>query len=80
MMILLTPAEADQVRGLSTPWAALQPRELTDGNFILPLSVLTDPAHAAKAEFLRSLPIVTPKVYVAKLAKDAGVDLIRPTA
>ena len=80
MMILLTPAQADQVRGLSTPWAALQPRELTDGNFILPVSVLNDPAHAAKAEFLRTLPVVTPKVYIAKLAKDALADMIRPTA
>lgn len=47
-MIILTAAQATQVRGISptVPSAGLWPVPLTDGTFMLPEAVLTDPAHA----------------------------------
>lgn len=56
-MIILTAEEADQVRGLSSPGAALEPRDLGDGRFVLPLEVLDDPAHAEKWETLATFPV-----------------------
>lgn len=45
--IILTKEEADKVRGITTPGHALDPVPLADGvSFILPLEVLSDPAHA----------------------------------
>lgn len=80
LMILLAPDEADAVRGFSslTPLAALKPKELRDGNFILPLAVLDDPAHAEHADFLRTLPTVDPREYMGMLLEDA-LGTIRPT-
>lgn len=46
--IILTAEEAEKLRGKTTPWTALDPAEMKDGTFILPVDVLTDPAHAAK--------------------------------
>lgn len=57
-MILLTPAQADQVRGPTSPMSALMPRELADGNFVLPIAVLNDPAHAIRHDFLATLPTI----------------------
>jgi hypothetical protein len=56
--ILLTSAQADAVRGVSpiTPEAALMPIALTDGRYILNVSVLSDPAHADDYAFLSTLP------------------------
>lgn len=46
--ITLTAAEAAKVRGKTSAGHALDPVPLADGvTYILPLSVLTDPAHAA---------------------------------
>lgn len=55
--ILLTSAQADQVRGpsISTPLAALDPVERQDGLFVLGSGVLSDPAHAVHREFLGTL-------------------------
>lgn len=50
-MIVLTAEQAEQVRG-----PMLDPREMVDGNFILPEAVLEDPAHAAVRELLAALP------------------------
>lgn len=58
MMILLTVSEADQVRGPTAPNHALAPRELADGNFVLPVEVLDDPAHEQHHAFLNNLPII----------------------
>ena len=57
-VIMLTAAEADQVRGPSATVesAALVPVALTDGRFILSTAVLDDPAHAAHRDFLAGLP------------------------
>ena len=55
-MIVLTSEQADQVRGIGRGGAALDPREMVDGNFILPEAVLEDPAHAEWRELLSSLP------------------------
>jgi hypothetical protein len=61
MMILLTADEANQVRtspleGEEYDYHALEPRELKDGNFVLPVEVLDDPAHAQQHDFLVELP------------------------
>lgn len=61
MMILLTADEANQVKstvleGDEYPAHALDPRELKDGNFVLPVAVLHDPAHAQQHDFLVELP------------------------
>ena len=57
-MILLTVAEADQVRGPTAPMHALAPKELKDGDFVLPVEVLDDPAHEQHHAFLNTLPII----------------------
>lgn len=44
--IILTKEEANAVRGDTSPWTRLEPFEMKDGTFILPVSVLSDPAHA----------------------------------
>src|SRR5262245_9418574 len=54
--IVMTPAQADLVRGLSIPGHALAPVLLDDGTFILPLEVLNDPAHAALKSVLEGFP------------------------
>ena len=66
-VILLTPAQADHVRGASIASAAfaLMPVELTGGTVehpdirsFLPAAVLDDPAHAALRDYLAALPQV----------------------
>lgn len=57
-MIILTANQADQVRGLTVKGHALAPRPLANGTFALPVSVLTDPAHAKRWALLKTLPIV----------------------
>lgn len=55
--LLLTPAQAAQVRGPSAPGAALEPCLLADGvTLVLPAAVLDDPAHAAWQDLLSALP------------------------
>ena len=54
-LIILTAAEADAVRGMSTPTAAIEPIALTDGTFMLGDEVLTDPAHAKHLSMLSGL-------------------------
>lgn len=56
-MIILTQAQADQVRGATASGHALDPIALADGvTFVLPEAVLTDPAHAVHHSLLSSLP------------------------
>lgn len=57
LFIILEAVEADQVHGPSAtdPMSALNPIERQGGKFILPVAVLTDPAHEAHWEFLGTL-------------------------
>lgn len=55
-MIILTPEQADQVRGTTAPGHALDPMALLDGSFALPEAVLSDPAHGVHHALLGSLP------------------------
>lgn len=55
-VIILTAAEADAVRGMSTPIAAIEPVALKDGTFMLGVEVLADPAHKAHWGVLTKLP------------------------
>lgn len=56
-MIILTTEQADQVRGPTTAGSALDPVPLADGQtFVLPESVLQDPAHSMHHAFLETLP------------------------
>ncbi len=62
-MIILTTTQADQVRGLTVPGHALAPRSFASstifgGQFALPESCITDPAHSTFSAFLASLPRV----------------------
>jgi hypothetical protein len=57
-MIILTPAQANRVRGLAIPGHALAPVPLADGTFALPESVLTDPVYAQFHAGLEALPRV----------------------
>lgn len=57
-MIILTPEQADQVRGLTAPGHAIAPRPLANGNFALPEACINDPAHAVHSTFLKTLPTV----------------------
>lgn len=55
--ILLTPQEADAVRGETSPGAWLAPVPLRDGaTYVLPVRVLDDPAHQAAWPALVALP------------------------
>lgn len=58
LFIILTSAEADQVRGPSAvdPAASLNPIERQGGKFILGVGVLADPRHEEHWEFLGTLP------------------------
>lgn len=57
MMLVLTLAEAQALRGATAPGAALDPLPLADGaTFVLPLSVLDDPAHTPRRDALSALP------------------------
>jgi len=55
-MIILTQEQAQEVRGVSSEGAGLDPRQLLGGEFALPEAVLSDPAHAEKHEYLSTLP------------------------
>lgn len=55
--IILTAAEAEEVRGPTMPGAALEPSLLADGvTHVLPAAILSDPAHEAWHEVLAGLP------------------------
>ncbi len=56
VFIVLTNAEAAQVRGSALPPYALVPIERQGGVFILPADVLDHPAYAIHAAFLAALP------------------------
>lgn len=57
MFIILTEAQADHVRGETGPGAFLDPRALASGTeWVLPVAVLTDPAHASQHDYLSGLP------------------------
>lgn len=56
LMLILTPAVADAVRGPTSKGAALEPRPLADGDFALPERVLDDPAHAEHHALLATTP------------------------
>lgn len=71
MFIILTAAQADKVRGITSEGHALEPVPLKDGTFMLPPEVLDDPAHAAFADMLKALPQRT--VDQATVEKDPAV-------
>lgn len=56
MYIVMTKAQADVVKGETSPGHALSPVLTADGTYILPYRVLEDEAHASKHAFLKSLP------------------------
>ena len=53
-MILLTPDQANHVRGLTVEGHALAPALLITGNFSLPEEVLNDPYHAVHKAYLQA--------------------------
>jgi hypothetical protein len=56
-MIILNATQADAIRGITTPGHSLEPVPLADGaTYVLPESVLADPAHAIHHDLLASLP------------------------
>jgi hypothetical protein len=69
-LIILTAAEADAVRGMSTPTAAIEPVALTDGRYMLGDEVLTDPAHAKHLSKLSGLARADVKDIAALLLED----------
>ena len=57
MMIILTSEQAAVIAGETNPGHALQPIALPDGvTWVLPVEILSDPAHAAFHEVLNLLP------------------------
>lgn len=54
--IEMTAAEAVAVRGDTSAGHRLDPVELAGGAFVLPVTVLQDPAHAARHGALGGLP------------------------
>jgi hypothetical protein len=53
--IVLTPADADQVRMLTVVGHACAPVPLKNGTLILPIELLADPFHAVHKAFLETL-------------------------
>lgn len=57
MFIILTSAQADHVTGPTGDNAALAPVALANGTeWVLPVAVLSDPAHAVYHAYLDALP------------------------
>lgn len=57
-MLILNAAQAAALSGDSGSGALLEPRPLADGlRWVLPLAVLSDPAHAARMDVLSALPV-----------------------
>lgn len=57
MFIILTQTQAGHVRGATGPLSALSPVALASGTeWVLPVSVLADPAHAIHHDYLAALP------------------------
>lgn len=57
VMIVLDAVQAADVAGPTAPGHALDPRRLADGEtWVLPTSVLEDPAHYAMHQALSALP------------------------
>lgn len=56
IVIYLTPAQADAVRGETSPGYGLEPVPYGGEGFVLPASVLNDHAHASVHPFLVDLP------------------------
>lgn len=57
MFLILTAAQADDLRGPSGAGAELAPLPLSDGvTFVLPARVRDDPAHAERHAALEALP------------------------
>jgi hypothetical protein len=57
-MIILTAAQADQVRGLTVKGHALAPVPLADGTLALPEACINDATHLRFKSFLQTLPTV----------------------
>ncbi|WP_029004784.1 hypothetical protein [Azorhizobium doebereinerae] len=56
--LILTSAQANALRGPTAPGAALEPVALADGaRWVLPMSVLDDPAHGSRHAELVALPV-----------------------
>ena len=70
-IIILTAAEAEAVRGNSTPMAAIEPVALMDGTFMLGIEVLTDPAHVKHLSMLSGLATADAQD-IAALLPDGG--------
>lgn len=50
--LVLSEAEAEAVRGDSSPSHSLNPLPLTDGRYVLPVRVLEAPEHASHRDYL----------------------------
>lgn len=72
-MIILTPAQANEVRGLTVRGHALVPRLLADGNFALPDAVLSDPYHAVRHAYLKDNGTIVPDESIEK-GSSGGID------
>lgn len=57
MFIVLTQTQADHVTGPTASGASLDPVALANGTeWVLPVAVLSDPAHAQHHAYLNALP------------------------
>jgi hypothetical protein len=57
MLIILTKEQADKIRGRHGMYSELQPVELVNGNYGLPVEVLADEDLKDVHDFLSSLPV-----------------------
>lgn len=56
MWIILTPEQAETVRGLYAESAFLSPLLLVDSNYALPVCVLAASCYAEVSDYLKTLP------------------------
>jgi hypothetical protein len=72
--IKLNEHEANAIQGDSSPGYRLEPKPIKEGGYILPLSVLSDPAHSMHHEFLKSKARI-PEQEIVKYDPDSEADL-----
>lgn len=71
-MLIMTTAQAEAVRGPTSPGHALNPTLLADGAWALPVDVIDDPAHMVVHGLISDLPRreVAPGEYLAPEEED----------
>lgn len=69
-LICLTKEQAEKIRGRHGEYSELQPMELTDGRYGLPVEVLTDPDLKEVHDLLAALPIEEGEILQTEMTEE----------